>query len=91
MIKRIFSVAALSMLVACGGGDDAAAGGEGADSTATSVTTVPGQDTVNQPTVVPTTDSVVQTTTVETDTVHGQGQAGGTTTTATDTPAAAHP
>ena len=85
MIKRIFSIAALTMLVACGGGDEPA-NGEGADST--SVTTVPGTDTVNQPTVVPTTDSVVTTTTI--DTVQGQGQAGGTTTT-TDTGTAAHP
>ena len=84
MIKRIFSIAALSlMLTACGGGDDADVG-EGADSTATSVTTMPGTDTINQPTVVSTTDSIVQTTTVETDTVPGQA-------TATDTPAAAHP
>lgn len=84
MIKRIFSVAALSlMLTACGGGDDAAEG-EGATVDSTSVTTVPGTDTVSQPTVVPTTDSVVTTTTVETDTVHG-------TATATDTPAAAQP
>lgn len=84
MIKRIFSVAALSlMLTACGGDDDADVT-EGADSTATSVTTMPGTDTIDQPTVVQTTDSIVQTTTVETDTVHGSA-------TAADTPVAAHP
>jgi hypothetical protein len=88
MIKRLFSIAALTMMVAACGGDDDADVTEGADSASTSVTTVPGTDTVNQPTVVPTTDSVVTTTTVETDTVRGEGQ---TTTTATDTPAAAHP
>lgn len=84
MIKRIFSIAALTMMVAACGGDDAADGEAGADSAATSVTTMPGQDTVSQPTVVPTTDSVVTTTTIETDTVRGEAAA-------TDTPAAAHP
>ena len=83
MIKRIFSIAALSMMVAACGGDDAAEG-DGTTVDSTSVTTMPGTDTINQPTVVPTTDSVVQTTTIETDTVQG-------TATATDTPAAAHP
>ena len=84
MIKRIFSVAALSlMLTACGGGDDAETT-DGVTTDSTSITTMPGTDTVSQPTVVPTTDSVVTTTTVETDTVPGQA-------TATDTPAAAHP
>lgn len=87
MIKRIFSIAALSMMVAaCGGGDE---GGEGETVTAdsTSVTTVPGQDTITQPMVVPTTDSVLTTTTTttETDTVAGQAQTTGTDT-ATHTP-----
>lgn len=82
MIKRIFSIAALSMMVAACGGDE---GGEGeATVDSTSVTTVPGQDTISQPTVVPTQDSVVTTTTTTTDTVQGQAQTGGTTT-ATDT------
>lgn len=87
MIKRIFSIAALTMMVAaCGGGDE---GGEGeATVDSTSVTTVPGQDTVNQPTVVPTTDSVVTTTTTTTDTMQGQAHTTGTAT-ATDTGAAA--
>jgi|GEM_PF-5257348 len=89
MIKRIFSIAALTMMVAACGGDDAAEG-DGSTVDSTSVTTVPGTDTINQPTVVPTTDSVVQTTTVETDTVQGQATTTGTAT-ATDTPAAAHP
>ena len=87
MIKRIFSIAALSMMVAACGGDDAETT-DGATTDSTSITTVPGQDTVSQPTVVPTTDSVVTTTTTETDTVQGQAQATGTATT-TDT--AAHP
>ena len=82
MIKRIFSIAALSMMVAACGGD----AGEDAEVTAdsTSVTTVPGQDTVPTTTVVPTTDSVLTTTTTttETDTVEG---------TATTTDSAAHP
>jgi hypothetical protein len=68
MIKRILSIAALSMMVAACGGDDAAEGDASVDST--SVTTMPGTDTVTAPVVVPTTDSVVTTTT--TDTVHGQ-------------------
>lgn len=87
MIKRILSIAALSMMVAACGGDDAAEGDATADST--TVTTVPGSDTVAVPTVVPTTDSVITTVTTETDTVAGQAQATGTM--ATDTPAAAHP
>jgi hypothetical protein len=81
MIKRIFSIAALSMMVAaCGGdaGDDAEVS---ADST--SVTTMPGTDTVPTTTVVPTTDSVVTNTTVTTDTDTVQGQA--------TTDSAAHP
>jgi len=79
MIKRIFSLAALSLMVAaCGGGDE---GGEGeAVKADTSVSTVQGTDTVNQPTVVPATDSVVTTTTVTQDTVQGQAQTQGTTT-----------
>jgi hypothetical protein len=87
MIKRILSIAALSMMVAACGGDDAADGDATADST--SVTTMPGTDTVSQPTVVPTTDSVVTTTTTETDTVQGQAQTTGTV--ATDTPATTTP
>ncbi|WP_420125074.1 hypothetical protein [Longimicrobium sp.] len=87
MIKRIFSIAALSMMVAaCGGGDEAGEGEVVADST--TVTTVPGTDTVSQPTVVPTTDSVLTTTTTTTDTIQGQAQ---TTGTATTTDTAAHP
>ena len=82
MIKRIFSIAALSMMVAACGGDDAAEG-DGSTVDSTSVTTVPGTDTVPVPTVVPTTDSVVTTTTTETDTVPGQAT---TTDTATHTP-----
>lgn len=81
MIKRIFSIAALSMMVAACGGD-AEETEVSADST--TVTTMPGTDTVPTTTVVPTTDSVLTTTetttTTETDTVQGQ---------ATDT--AAHP
>lgn len=81
MIKRIFSMAALSLMVAaCGGGDDAAGEGETVKAD-TSVTTVQGTDTVNQPTEVQTTDSVVTTTTVTQDTVQGQTQAQGTATT----------
>lgn len=86
MIKRLFSIAALSMMVAACGGDDAAEG-DGATVDSTSVTTMPGTDTISQPTVVPTTDSVVTTTTTETDTVPGQAQPTGTTTT---TDSAAH-
>ena len=86
MIKRILSIAALSMMVAACGGDEAE--GDGATVDSTSVTTMPGTDTVSQPTVVPTTDSVVTTTTTTTDTVPGQAQPGAV---ATDTPAAAHP
>jgi hypothetical protein len=71
MIKRIFSIAALTMMVAACGGDDAETT-DGATVDSTSVTTMPGTDTISQPTVVPTTDSVVTTTTTETDTVHGQ-------------------
>lgn len=83
MIKRIFSVAALSlMLTACGGGDEAGEGEATVDST--TVSTMPGTDTVSQPTVVPTTDSVVTTTTTTTDTVQGQAAT-------TDTATAAHP
>jgi hypothetical protein len=82
MIKRIFSIAALSMMVAACGGDDAGEAEVTTDST--SITTVPGQDTVSQPTVVPTTDSVLTTTTTTTETDTVQGQATGTTTT-TDT------
>lgn len=81
MIKRIFSIAALSMMVAACGGDEAAEG-DGAVTDSTSVTTMPGTDTVSMPTVVPTTDSVVTTTTTETDTVAGQ---------ATTTDTAVHP
>ena len=67
MIKRILSVAALSLLVAaCGGGDDT----DAADADSTTVQTVPGTDTITQPTVVPTTDSIVSTTDV--DTIQGQ-------------------
>jgi hypothetical protein len=84
MIKRIFSVAALSLMLTACGGDDAAEG-DGATVDSTAVTTMPGTDTVSQPTVVPTTDSVVTTTTTETDTVQGQA------TTASDTPVVAHP
>lgn len=71
MIKRIFSIAALSMMVAACGGDAADETEVTADST--SVTTMPGQDTVPTTTVVPTTDSVLTTTTTttETDTVEG--------------------
>ena len=83
MIKRIFSIAALSMMVAACGGDDAGETEVTADST--SLTTMPGTDTVNQPTVVPTTDSVLTTTTTTTDVDTMQGQA----TTTTDS--AAHP
>lgn len=86
MIKRIFSIAALSMMVAACGGDE---GGEGETVTtdSTSITTVPGTDTVSQPMVVPTTDSVLTTTTTttETDTVAGQAHTTGTDT-ATHTP-----
>lgn len=88
MIKRIFSIAALSMMVAaCGGGDEAGEGGE-ATADSTTISTVPGTDTVSQPTVVPTTDSVLTTTTTTTDTVQGQAQ---TTGTATTTDTTAHP
>lgn len=82
MIKRIFSIAALSMMVAACGGDAADETEVTADST--TVTTVPGTDTVPTTTVVPTTDSVLTTTTTttETDTVEG---------TATTTDSAAHP
>ncbi|HEX6373806.1 MAG TPA: hypothetical protein VF006_33065 [Longimicrobium sp.] len=80
MIKRIFSIAALAMMVAACGDDDGNADGDTTVTDSTSVTTVPGTDTVSQPTVVPTTDSVVTTTTTETDTVRGEA-------TATDTPA----
>jgi hypothetical protein len=82
MIKRILSIAALSMMVAACGGDDAADGDATADST--TVTTMPGTDTISQPTVVPTTDSVITTTTTETDTVAGQAAQ-------TDTPVTAAP
>ena len=72
MTKKLIAMAAVALLAACGGDDVE----EGAETTAqdTSVSTVQGTDTVNQPTVVPTTDSVVTTTTTqtETDTVHGQ-------------------
>ena len=78
MIKRILSIAALSMMVAACGGD-----ADEAEVTAdsTTVTTMPGTDTVAQPTVVPTTDSVLTTTTTttETDTVQGQATATDTT------------
>ena len=71
MIKRIFSIAALSMMVAACGGD----AGDETEMTAdtTTLTTVPGVDTVPTTTVVPTTDSVLTTTetTVTTDTVEG--------------------
>jgi hypothetical protein len=81
MTKKLIAMAAVALLAACGGGDDA--DGEGAETTAqdTSVSTVQGTDTVNQPTVVPTTDSVVTTTTTQTETDTVQGQA------ATDTAA----
>jgi hypothetical protein len=84
MIKRIFSIAALTMMVAACGGDEGGEAEVTADST--SVTTMPGTDTVNQPMVVPTTDSVLTTTTTttETDTVAGQA-------TQTDTPATTTP
>ena len=83
MIKRIFSIAALSMMVAACGGDAAEDGEVTADST--TVTTMPGTDTVPVPTVVPTTDSLVTTTTTTTepDTVPGTAQ--------TDTPATTTP
>jgi hypothetical protein len=83
-MKKFFSIAAVALLAACGGGD---AEGEGATTDSTTVQTIPGQDTVNQPTVVPATDSVVTTTTTQTDTVQGEAQTGGTTTT---TDSAAH-
>ena len=71
MTKKLIAMAAVALLAACGGDAE-----EGAETTAqdTSVSTVQGTDTINQPTVVPTTDSVVTTTTTqtETDTVHGQ-------------------
>jgi hypothetical protein len=85
MIKRIFSIAALSMMVAaCGGGDEA---GEGEAVTAdTSISTMPGTDTVSAPMVVPTTDSVVTTTTVTQDTMQGAATTTGTDTAAHTTP-----
>ncbi|HEU0298346.1 MAG TPA: hypothetical protein VFR37_02805 [Longimicrobium sp.] len=68
MIKRILSIAALSLLVAaCGGGDDADADAAGDSAT---VSTMPGTDTVPVPTEVQTTDSIVTTTDV--DTIEGQ-------------------
>ena len=89
MTKRIFSIVAIAALAACGGGDDAAEGGEGTVSQDTSVSTVQGTDTVSQPVVVPTTDSVVTTTTVTQDTVQGAAQTG-TTGTPVATDSAAH-
>ena len=77
----IFAIALSLPLAACGG-DDAAEGDATADST--TVTTMPGTDTISQPTVVPTTDSVITTTTTETDTVAGQAAQ-------TDTPVRAAP
>ena len=74
MIKRIFSIAALGMMVAACGGDDADETEVTADST--TVTTMPGVDSVPATVAVPTTDSVLTTTTTttetETDTVQGQ-------------------
>ena len=87
MGKRIFSIVAIAALAACGGGDEAAEGGEGTVSQDTSVTTVQGMDTVSQPVVVPTTDSVVTTTTVTQDTVQGAAQTGATGTVVADSAA----
>ncbi|HEX2076782.1 MAG TPA: hypothetical protein VHG08_03710 [Longimicrobium sp.] len=75
MIKRIFSVAALSLMVAaCGGGDE---NGEVVDQD-TSSAVIQGTDTVNQPTVVPTADTVTTTTTTTVDTSQGQAATGDT-------------
>ena len=79
MTKKIFSIAAIAFLAACGGGDDAAEG-EGTVASDTSTTTVQGTDTVSQPTIVPTTDTVTTTTTVTQDTTQGAAQTTGTTT-----------
>jgi hypothetical protein len=87
-MKKLIAVFGLAALAACGGGD-AAEGGEGATVDST-VSTVPGTDTVSAPMVVPTQDTVVQTTTTQTDTVAGQAAAGATApaaTTTTDTAA----
>lgn len=87
-MKKLIAVFGLAALAACGGGD-AAEGGEGATVDST-VSTVPGTDTVSAPVVVPTQDTVVQTTTTTTDTVAGQAPAGAATTApvvATDTAA----
>jgi hypothetical protein len=76
MIKRILSVAALSLMVAaCGGGDDA--DGDVVDQD-TSSTVIQGTDTVNQPTVVGTQDTVTAVTTTTVDTTHGQATTGDT-------------
>lgn len=68
MIKRILSLAALSLMVAaCGGGDDA---GEVVEQDTTAIM---GTDTAMVPAEVQTTDSVVTTTTV--DTIQGEANA----------------
>ncbi|MBB4639130.1 hypothetical protein [Longimicrobium terrae] len=86
-MKKLIAVFGLAALAACGGGD-AAEGGEGATVDST-VSTVPGTDTVSAPMVVPTQDTVVQTTTTQVDTVAGQAPAGAAVpaTTTTDTAA----
>lgn len=62
MLKRIFSIAALTAMVAACGGDEAEEG----DVIEQDTTVTTGMDTISQPTVVPTTDTVVTTTTVDT-------------------------
>lgn len=66
MMKKIFAVAAVALLAACGGADEAAEGDAAVDST---VMTIEGTDSVPGTVAVPVTDSVVTTTT--TDTIEG--------------------
>jgi hypothetical protein len=69
MQKRIAAVLALAGMLAAGACGDRE---DGANTSTSDTTTVPGTDVVEQPVTVPTTDTLVTTTTTETDTIHGE-------------------